>query len=95
MNLIDACIDKKIKRVVALSTDKASAQSIYIMLQIGVRSCLFLLMLTLANMDHCFQLLDMEMLWDHVGLLSHFSLDQRHWRTSYYRSTNDSVYDNT
>ena len=25
MNLIDACIDKKIKRVVALSTDKASA----------------------------------------------------------------------
>ena len=25
MNLIDACIDKKVKRVVALSTDKASS----------------------------------------------------------------------
>ena len=27
MNLIDACIDKKVKRIVALSTDKASAPS--------------------------------------------------------------------
>jgi len=26
MNLIDACIDKKVKRVVALSTDKASSR---------------------------------------------------------------------
>ena len=29
MNLIDACIDEGVKRIVALSTDKASSPNLY------------------------------------------------------------------
>ena len=51
MNLIDACIDKGVKRVVALSTDKASSQSIY-MARRNLRrtSCLWPAIPTQADM---------------------------------------------
>ena len=51
MNLIDACIDKKVKGVVALSTDKASSPLIYMVQQnLHLTNYLLLVMHTLVNM---------------------------------------------
>ena len=56
MNLIDACIDKCVKRIVALSTDKTSSPLIYMaQLSLLLTSCLFQEILTQVAIIQVFQ----------------------------------------
>jgi len=73
MNLIDACIDKGVKRIVALSTDKASAPSNLYGATKLTSDRLFILVIRIqAPTTQDFQWLDMAMLWALVALLFHF-----------------------
>ena len=64
MNLIDACIDKGVKRIVALSTDKASSQQIFMERQsLRLTACLSQETLTQEVMIRDSRLFDTATLW--------------------------------
>ena len=68
MNLIDTCIDMKVKRVVALSTDKASAPANLYGATKLVSDKLFIAGNSYTRGETIFSVVDMEMLWDQEGL---------------------------
>ena len=68
MNLIDACIDQEIEKVIALSTDKASGPiNLYGATKLTADKLFVARMLILENIKQNSQLLGMEMSWDLVG----------------------------
>ena len=71
-NLIDACIDRKVK-IVALSTDKASSPSnLYGATKLVSDKVLSQLIRTQENMILNFRSSDMETSWDHAAPSFHF-----------------------
>lgn len=78
MNLIDACIDKGVKRVVALSTDKASSPiNLYGATKLASDELFVAGNSYSGGMTPVLRLCDMAMLWGRGGQFSFFHVDQR------------------